>query len=424
MSATQTVPKVRTLPQFWNIQNWRLGPKLLAGVLSAVLVPLLVTSIMAVRTSRDALLAQGSASLIVNSTNTSADIDQYLASHREDIAAVSKLSALSTFLTNPGDAQATATALRELQAMANKADYESIAILNSEGTIILSSVEADIANKFPFRDYFQEAMKGTNYISDPSVAITTGRPTLFFSSPIRDATGKIVGVVRSRMSLDGIWGLVEKDKNAAGPGTVGILLDANGIRIGHSLSLGNREEIQKTLLYRAIGPLSPAVVKQIVDDKRFGAATSETVSIMPLPEVAEALSSPGVKTFESAADNSTERHFAAISSLKVKPWRYVIMTPVSTFTRQADDLGWYFAVITIFMAAITIVGVIFMTRSITRPIVHLTKVADRISLGDLTAKIEIDRKDEIGELAEAVRRMQTSLQGAINRLRARRTPTP
>ncbi len=48
----------------------------------------------------------------------------------------------------------------------------------------------------------------------------------------------------------------------------------------------------------------------------------------------------------------------------------------------------------------------------------------RADLGDLTAKIEVNRKDEIGELAEAVSRMQTSLQGAINRLRARRTPMP
>jgi HAMP domain-containing protein len=41
----------------------------------------------------------------------------------------------------------------------------------------------------------------------------------------------------------------------------------------------------------------------------------------------------------------------------------------------------------------------------------------------LDAPIEINRKDEIGELAEAVSRMQASLQAAIERLRARRTGT-
>ncbi len=424
MNAAQTLPRVPTLPKLWNLQNWRMGQKLLAAFLTAVLAPLLVTSIIAVQTSRDALLAQGSASLIVHSTNTATDIDQYMISHREDIAAISKLSQLSVYLANPQDSAAMATALRELQAMAKKTDYESIAIMNSEGTIVLSTSESDIGSQLAFRPYFLEAMKGTDYVSDPSVSVVTNRPAIFFSSPIRDASGKIVGVVRSRLSLDGIWHFVEKDKDAAGPGTAGILLDENGIRLAHSLSLGNRDELQNTVLYRAIAPVPAAAAKAIVDEKRFGQATSETVQVVPLPEVANALVSPGVKTFETTADKSTERHFASIAALTVKPWRYVIMTPMSTFTGAADTLRLYFMIAAIIVATLTVAGVILMARSITRPIVHLTKVADRISLGDLTAKIEIDQKDEIGELAEAVSRMQTSLQGAINRLRARRTPLP
>ncbi len=424
MSATETMPRVRTLPKFWNWQDWRLGPKLLVAVLAAVLVPLLVTSILAVRTSRDALLAQGSASLIVNSTNTAADIDQYMISHRDDVAAISKLTALSVYLANPQDIAGMTTALRELQAMAKKADYESIALANDKGTIALSTLESEIGGQFASQTYFVEAMNGTDYVADLSVSPQTNQPSLFFTSPVRDPSGKIVGVVRSRLSADGIWRLVEKDKGAAGPGTIGILLDENGIRLAHSLSLGNREALQQTLLYRSIGPLPPSALMQIVNEKRFGQATAETVQIIPLPEVVSALVSPGTKTFETTADNSTERHYAAISAVTAKPWRYVVMTPVSTFTRQADDLGWYFTIITIMVGTLTVIGVFFMTRSITQPVIHLTKVADRISLGDLTAKIEIDRKDEIGELAEAIKRMQTSLQGAINRLRARRTATP
>jgi HAMP domain-containing protein len=51
----------------------------------------------------------------------------------------------------------------------------------------------------------------------------------------------------------------------------------------------------------------------------------------------------------------------------------------------------------------------------------LSEVADRISLGELNAEIPINRRDEIGDLAEALRRMQVSLQTAIERLRAKRT---
>ena len=51
---------------------------------------------------------------------------------------------------------------------------------------------------------------------------------------------------------------------------------------------------------------------------------------------------------------------------------------------------------------------------------HLTNVADRISVGELDAEIKIKSKDEIGNLADAITRMQDSLQLSIERLRKRR----
>lgn len=51
---------------------------------------------------------------------------------------------------------------------------------------------------------------------------------------------------------------------------------------------------------------------------------------------------------------------------------------------------------------------------------HLTNVADRISVGELDAEIKITSKDEIGNLADAIIRMQDSLRLSIERLRKRR----
>ena len=49
----------------------------------------------------------------------------------------------------------------------------------------------------------------------------------------------------------------------------------------------------------------------------------------------------------------------------------------------------------------------------------LTEVADRISVGELDAVIDIDSKDEIGDLADAITRMQDSVRLSIERLRRR-----
>jgi predicted Zn finger-like uncharacterized protein len=58
---------------------------------------------------------------------------------------------------------------------------------------------------------------------------------------------------------------------------------------------------------------------------------------------------------------------------------------------------------------------------LTGKIKSLTDVAERISIGDLGIEIETQSKDEIGELAEAIARMQDSIRLSIERLRRRRS---
>lgn len=64
---------------------------------------------------------------------------------------------------------------------------------------------------------------------------------------------------------------------------------------------------------------------------------------------------------------------------------------------------------------------LFIAVTITRPLNHLADVADRMSLGELDVEIDVESKNEIGQLAESLRRMQASLRSAIERLRQRRT---
>jgi HAMP domain-containing protein len=58
---------------------------------------------------------------------------------------------------------------------------------------------------------------------------------------------------------------------------------------------------------------------------------------------------------------------------------------------------------------------------ITKPVGHITEVANQISRGDLDVSIEVTSQDEIGDLAEAIERMRTSLKLAMQRLQSRRS---
>jgi methyl-accepting chemotaxis protein len=76
------------------------------------------------------------------------------------------------------------------------------------------------------------------------------------------------------------------------------------------------------------------------------------------------------------------------------------------------------------LLAITVLLVIafswFSARSLVTPIMKLTDAAERMSLGELNVKIDVDSGDEIGLLAQAIGRMQTSLRMAMQRLRKKR----
>ena len=61
--------------------------------------------------------------------------------------------------------------------------------------------------------------------------------------------------------------------------------------------------------------------------------------------------------------------------------------------------------------------VFFYGRRLTGNIKHLSDVADKISLGKMDTEIDVKSKDELGELAKAIARMQESIRLAIQRMR-------
>jgi methyl-accepting chemotaxis protein len=76
------------------------------------------------------------------------------------------------------------------------------------------------------------------------------------------------------------------------------------------------------------------------------------------------------------------------------------------------------------LLAVTVLLVVaiawFSARALVTPIMKLTDAAERMSLGELNVKIDVKSRDEIGLLAQAIGRMQTSLRMAMNRLKKRR----
>jgi methyl-accepting chemotaxis protein len=79
----------------------------------------------------------------------------------------------------------------------------------------------------------------------------------------------------------------------------------------------------------------------------------------------------------------------------------------------------FYIVIAIALLIVFIV-IYYYSRSVIRPILYLSEVADKISMGELDTPIQVKAKGEVLVLAESIERMQTSVKAAIERLQRRR----
>ena len=95
----------------------------------------------------------------------------------------------------------------------------------------------------------------------------------------------------------------------------------------------------------------------------------------------------------------------------------LLETQAGLLTEKARLISW-----AVLGATLLLVGIIVSIYShrLTSKIKSLTDVAERISIGDLGIEVETRSRDEIGELAEAISRMQDSIRLSIERLRRRR----
>lgn len=84
---------------------------------------------------------------------------------------------------------------------------------------------------------------------------------------------------------------------------------------------------------------------------------------------------------------------------------------------QAQRFAYYMLGATI---VIIVLIAFFAAKAVVTPIKRLTDAANRISIGDLDVEVSATSKDEIGELAAAIMRMQDSIRLSIARLARRR----
>ncbi|GAC1695782.1 MAG: hypothetical protein NVS9B6_01950 [Candidatus Limnocylindrales bacterium] len=391
--------------RFWH--------KVLAALLVVGVAPILLVSVVSIRSTRSDLIDLGVTNIQQRSTGTAAALDAYLTNRLEDVVLVGRTPDVIRYVVynDPAIKDAAREALRA--AASRSQDYESVAIIDLTGRIVAASVAADEGTDVSYREYFQQP-KGTGnaYISDPGYSVITKKPAMFFSAAVKDAQGHVLAVVRSRVNLAAIWNVVEADGGSVGAGAHSVLVDEYGIRLAASESKGHRAQLEGAI-FRPIAPLDPAAIAKLSQDKRFGAIVPEQLVVDPLPNLQTVLKGlkDGAAEFGSGAGAAEER--GVVTRLSAKPWSYVIAVPLSTYTKVADDATYNAASVVAIGLLLSFVVGVFLTRSLVRPLRQLVGVATRVSTGDVdlrAAHFDIKKGDDITrEVASAFDRLLNAL---------------
>jgi len=130
-------------------------------------------------------------------------------------------------------------------------------------------------------------------------------------------------------------------------------------------------------------------------------------------------------------DGSFRDKYMVCSPVKGTPYYIAATTYLDEFTKSVKEMearaneisaNTRNTVFGILGGTLLLIGfvVALYGQRLTSKIKALTNVAERISVGEMDAEIQVKSKDEIGDLAEAISRMQESIRLSIERLRRRR----
>lgn len=123
----------------------------------------------------------------------------------------------------------------------------------------------------------------------------------------------------------------------------------------------------------------------------------------------------GLVPFQSAGEKSVLGYVAKTSF----NWGLGIQKEENEASFLIDQLMTFAYLLLLVTIVFVFIIAWFSGRALSRPIIKLTHAADRISVGELDMEIRTARKDEIGDLSEAIARMQDSIRVSIERLRRR-----
>lgn len=413
------------LAKLYTLRN-----KLIVSFWVVALIPLILLTSINKYTTQKTLTNNANLALFAVASQTAISIDTFITNNLDIVRVEAVLPGLAKYLSLPPKARSNSPekkiagdTLRSLNRR-DTVNIFSYALLDLQGRNILDTYTPDIGKDESQRDYFTQPLKtGLPYVSAMLLSPTVpGLVNVYFSSVVRDATGKAVGVLRLSYNATVVQKLITQQTGLAGQNSFAILLDENYIRLAH----GTKPELN----FKSVVPLPNTLVKQLQTEGR-------------LPKLSIAEISTNLPSFKQGLDNATrslsvagkrqntpyfttqmvgtgkELHSAAVTSLKTRPWFVVFFQPQTAFLAPIEAQTRVALYLAIVIAGIVTVAAAILAQILAKPLIHLTQKVSQFTAGNLDVRVKIKTRDEIGNLADSFNSMILRIKNYTESLEAK-----
>lgn len=390
--------------------------KLVLSFLGVALIPLLLLAVVNKHNTQLALTKNASQALLAAATQTALSLDAFMKANLDAVRVEAQLPGLEKYLNLSADERRGNTEEHLVQSIfgalirRDVLNVLSYSLLDTRGITVMGTDKLDINQDKSHQDYFQNVMQtGLPYVSSVRVpAKSQELASLYFSSPVRNATGKIIGVLAVCYNATALQQLVIQNNDLAGPKSFAILLDENHVRLAHGIA--------PSLLFKSVVPLPPQKVKLLQTQGRLPQNSKDAQLSTHLPQFEQGLvraktickevSSCRATYFTThLSDVPNSLHWVAVTLMKTQPWFVVFAQPQEVFLApiqaQMQTTLWLVIII-----VTSVLGMAFvMGERFSLPLIYLTNVVSQFTRGNLNARVRISSKDEIGVLASSFNTM-------------------
>ena len=362
-----------------------LQAKLLVAFLAVSLIPLLVFWVVGMTLTENAFSDHAFHMLRGGVANQRLRIDAFLSNSREHVDQVASAAQIENHLRRfiaTGDQEDRLAIAQILQdSFASHDNIETLDIQAKSGEIVASSDPARVGAATLTEHELKQAFEGSAVHRISYVA--RGRRFLRSSSPVR-FDGELIGVATIRVSAEPLFDIAS---GFTGLGTSGETVLITHDEAGNPVQLTPSRFDALAAFTKPMSSMDTDRVEAQVDHDRPHATTR------------------GEDYRDETVFAITDYIEEADIGLVVKMDRSEVFAPLVRIKKILLGLA-AASVLAVIAAALLI------SRSLTGPILRLTRAADLFSRGELGQRVPVTSSDEIGRLSDSFNEMASSIQNA------------